>query len=239
MRIAMTKKPIDRNQVPALDGGAWKAVRPVGNDLVDNAAVALDALAVAVRGWCAAKQELSDAEAEASKCGETVAAEAGATADRLRGEAERRRGEADAYAEAVSVKCCEVARIHPGLSGAMLPLRQYATGETPVDKPMQFCHPCGVREFIPEVTDANRAAMAAFAPVLRNPPDTSALAVSDGLAAAFTRMAEARERYDAACKTLVDALVMFRDSKADLVEEAEVETESVAEAVRIQRERNG
>ena len=234
----MTKTAHTKQDAPALDGAAWKAVRQVGNGTIDNAAIALDALAVAMRGWGDARRELADAEAEAAKSCEGCAAEASRIADRLRGEADRRRAEADAHTTAVCEKCYEVAKLHPQLTGNLPPLMQYAAGEVGIDKPVTCLHGAA-REYVPEVTDANRDALAAFKPVLRNPPDTSALAVSDGLAAAFVRMAEARERYDAACKTLADALAMFRDSSADLTEEAEVEAESVAEAVRIQRERNG
>ena len=234
----MTKQTDNKQNPATLDGAAWKAVRCAGNGTIDNAAVALDALAVAMRGWSDARRELADAEAEAAKSCEGSAAEVNNVADRLRGEADRRRAEADAHTTAVAEKCLEAAKLHPVLSGNLPSLMQYATGEVGIDKPVMYLFG-GMREYVPEVTDANKSAFSAFRPVLRNPPDTSALAVPDTLAAAFVRMAEARERYDAACKTLADTLAMFRDSSADLTEEAEVEAESVAEAVRIQRERNG
>ena len=218
----------------ALDGAAWNAVRPVANGTIDAAAVALRALAAAMRGWIDARRELADAEADAAKTCDIDAAEAANIAERLRAEADTRRAEADNFNASVTGKCIEVARLHPALAGLPLPLRLYATGEVRIADPV----PTMRGEYTPETTDANRAAFDAFRPVLRNAPETDALAIPQELAGATFRMAEARALYDAACKALDDAIAMFRDARADLAEEAEVEVESVAEAVRIQTGRD-
>ncbi len=221
-----------------LDGAAWKLIRCVGNPTIDAAAVALDALAIAVAEHGAAKIELDKAEAEAAKCGAELAERIRGAADRLRAEADRRRDDAEAYAAGVSEKCLQVAKIHPMINGVLSALMQYATGEVKIDGAAMALINGWPREFTPEVTDANRAAVAAFKPVRRNPPDTSALEVPDAVAGAFTRLESARTRYETACRTLADALYVCRDCNAALAAEAETEAESVKRALELQVERD-
>ncbi len=234
----MKKVNTKKTETATLDGAAWKLVQAVGNPTIDAAAVALDALAIAVAEHGAAKIELEKAEAEAAKCGAELAERIRGVAGRLRAEADRRRADADAYSEAVASKCVEVSRLHPKLNGELFGLRQYATGEAAIDRPAQTFMNGFPREFTPEVSDANRAAVAAFRPVRRNPPDTSALEVPDAVAGAFARLDAARTRYDTACRTLADALYVSRDCNAALADEAATEAESVKRALELQAERD-
>ena len=221
-----------------LDGAALKAVTPAGNDTIGDAAVGLDALALALREWCEARRELDRAEADVAKRGEAIAAEVKSAAVRLRGEADRRRAEADAYAEAVNAKCVQVAALHPALTGHLLSLRQYATGEYPVDKPVPIYN-LGGREYVPKVNDDNRAALAAFKPVRRNPPDTSALRLlAEATLAPVRALCDARARYEAACQKLADVRCVSDDSGAALAAATEAEAVSVEKAVAIQAERD-
>lgn len=226
-----------KTESATFDGVAWKAVQAVGNPTIDAAAVALDALAIAVAEHGAAKIELDKAEAEAAKCGAELAERIKGVAGRLRAEADRRRADADAYGEAVASKCVEVAKIHPGISGEIFLLRKYAAGEARIGEPATYFNGWE-KEYVPEVTDANRAAVAAFKPVRRNPPDTSALEVPDAVAGAFARLDAARTRYETACRTLADALYVCRDCNAALAAEAATEAESVKRALELQAERD-
>lgn len=222
-----------------LDGAAWKAVTPAGNDTIGDAAVGLDALALALREWCDARRELDRAEADVAKRGDAIAAEVKSAAVRLRGEADRRRAEADAYTEAINAKCVEVAALHPALTGHMLSLRQYATGEYPVDKPVPIYN-LGGREYVPRVNDDNRAALAAFKPVRRNPPDTSALQLppAEATLAPVRALCDARARYEAACRKLADVRCVSDDSGAALAAAIEAEAASVEKALATQAERD-
>lgn len=236
---AMKKQGNIRKTDPAtLDGAAVRLIRCVGNPTIDAAAVALDALAIAAAEYGTAKLELENAEAEAAKCGAEIAERIKAVADRLRAEADRRRADADAYGAGVSEKCLQVAKIHPMINGVLSALMQYATGEARIDGAVTALINGWPREFTPEVTDANRAAVAAFKPVRRNPPDTSALEVPDAVAGAFARLEAARTRYDTACRTLADALYVSRDCNAALADEAATEAESVKRALELQAERD-
>ena len=209
----MKKQNTTKTESATLDGAAWKLIRCVGNPTIDAAAVALDALAIAAAEYGTAKLELENAEAEAAKCGAELAERIKGVAGRLRAEADRRRADADAYGAGVSEKCLAVAKIHPAINGVLHALMQYATGE-------------------------NRAAVAAFRPVRRNPPDTSALEVPDAVAGAFARLEAARTRYETACRTLADALYVCRDCNAALAAEAATEAESVKRALELQAERD-
>jgi len=233
----MTNQSENKTDSATLDGAAWKSVKCAGNATIDNAAVALDALAVAMRGWCEARRELAEAEEDAMECCESICAEVESAADRLRGEADKRRADADAHTAAVQAKCCEVAKLHPSLAGNVVPLMQYATGEAAIASPVTYIHG-NVREYVPEVTDANKDALAAFQPVRRTSPDTSALEVPAALPGAFSRMAEARKKYGDACRVLTDTMAMFRDSQADLADETATEAESIKKAFAIQRDRD-
>lgn len=235
---AMNKQENKKTDSATLDGAALKLVRPAGNDTIDAAAVALDALAIAATGLLEARRELEKAEAEAMKNGANLAARIKDAADRLHKEAEKRRTSADAYNGAVSGKCLEVARIHPEINGVLPALMQYATGEVKIDGAVTTLFNGWVREIKPKVTDANRAALAAFKPVRRNPPDTSALEVPDAVAGAFARLDAARTRYETACRTLADALYVCRDCNAALAAEAATEAESVKRALELQAERD-
>ncbi len=229
---------IRKTESATLDGAAWKLIRCVGNPTIDAAAVALDALAIAVAEHGAAKIELDKAEAEAAKCGAELAERIKGVAGRLRAEADRRRADADAYGAGVSEKCLQVAKIHPMINGVLSALMQYATGEVKIDGAATALINGWPREFTPEVSDANRAAVAAFKPVRRNPPDTSALEVPDAVAGAFARLEAARTRYETACRTLADALYVCRDCNAALAAEAATEAESVKRALELQAERD-
>ena len=234
----MNKQENKKTDSATLDGAALKLVRPAGNDTIDAAAAALDALAIAATGLLEARRELEKAEAEAMKNGANLAARIKDAADRLHKEAEKRRTSADAYNGAVYGKCLEVARIHPEINGVFPALMQYATGEVKIDGAVTTLFNGWVREIEPKVTDANRAALAAFKPVLRNPPDTSALEVPDAVAGSFARLDAARTRYETACRTLADALYVCRDCNAALAAEAATEAESVKRALELQAERD-
>lgn len=234
----MKKQNTTKTESATLDGAAWKLIRCVGNPTIDAAAVALDALAIAAAEYGTAKLELENAEAEAAKCGAELAERIKGVAGRLRAEADRRRADADAYGAGVSEKCLAVAKIHPAINGVLHALMQYATGEARIDGAATALINGFPREFVPEITDANRAAVAAFRPVRRNPPDTSALEVPDAVAGAFARLEAARTRYETACRTLADALYVCRDCNAALAAEAATEAESVKRALELQAERD-
>ena len=54
----MNKQENKKTDSATLDGAALKLVRPAGNDTIDAAAVALDALAIAATGLLEARREL-------------------------------------------------------------------------------------------------------------------------------------------------------------------------------------
>ena len=85
----------------------------------------------------------------------------------------------------------------------------------------------------------NRAALAAFKPLRRNPPDTSALRVSAGAEAApFSGLIAARARYETACQALADTLKICEDALSALAAEADAEAGSVEKAAAIQAQRD-
>ena len=220
-----------------LDGAAWKAVKAAGNETIRGAADAMEVLALAAGEWLEARQALEKAEAEAAAAGKRGVAAIKAAADRLRETAEKRTAEHDAYMLAVSGKCYEVADIHPDLSGNIPPLMRYATGEVRIGEPTTYFNGW-VKDYVPEVTDENRAAMDAFRPVRRTPPDTSAIRIPDGVASIFSALAEARTRYRTACNVLADALAVYESNEAALSAEVETEAETVENAAAIQAERD-
>ncbi len=227
----------ERKNAVTLDGAAWKAVQAADNGTIRSGADALDALAIVAGEWLEAQQALEKAETEAAAAGKRGVAAIKAVADRLREAAEKRAADAGAYGEAVASKCCEVAKIHPDLAGNIVPLMQYATGEARIGEPAKYFNGWA-KDYVPEVTDANRAAMAAFKPVRRNPPDTSALRIPDDVASPFSALAEARTRYETACRALLDALSVCEGCNAALAAEAAIEAETVEKAAAIQEERD-
>lgn len=227
----------ERKNAVTFDGAAWKAVQAADNGTIRSGADALDALAIVAGEWLEARQALEKAETEAAAAGKRGVAAIKAVADRLREAAEKRTAEHEAYTRAVSEKCYEVAKIHPDLSGNLPPLMQYATGEARIDGPATYFHGW-VKNYVPEVTDANRASMAAFKPVRRNPPDTSALRIPDDVASPFSALAEARTRYETACRALLDALSVCEGCNAALAAEAAIEAETIEKAAAIQEERD-
>ena len=227
----------ERKSAVTFDGAAWKAVKAADNGTIRSGADALDALAIVAGEWLEAQQALEKAEAEAAAAGKRGVAAIKSVADRLREAAEKRTAEHEAYTRAVSEKCYEVAKIHPDLSGNLPPLMQYATGEARIDGPAKYFNGW-MKDYVPEVTDANRASMAAFKPVRRNPPDTSALRIPDDVASPFSALAEARTRYRTACNVLADALAVYESNEAALSAEVETEAETVENAAAIQAERD-
>lgn len=221
-----------------LDGAAWKAVKAADNGSITNVAEAADALSIAAGEWLEARLAVEKAEAAAVAAGKRGVAAIKAVADRLRGEVEKRRKASDAYGEELFAKEAEVAALHPDLCGVLAALIPYATGEVRIDKPLTYI--IGYeREYVPEVTDANRAALAAFKPLRRNPPDTSAIRVSAAEeAATFSGLIAARTRYETACQALADTLKIYEDTSSTLAAEADAEAESVEKAAAIQAQRD-
>ena len=221
-----------------LDGAAWKAVKAADNGTINTAAEAADALSIAAGEWLEARLAVEKAEADAAAAGKRGVAAIKAVADRLRGEVEKRRKAADTYGEELFAKEAEVAALHPDLCGVLSALIPYATGEVKIDKPLTYI--AGYeREYAPEVTSANRAALAAFKPLRRNPPDTSALRVSAGAEAApFSGLIAARTRYETACQALADTLKICEDALSALAAEADAEAGSVEKAAAIQAQRD-
>ena len=227
----------EKKNAVTLDGAAWKAVQAADNGTIRSGADALDALAIVAGEWLEARQALEKAEAEAAAVGKRGVAAIKAVADRLREEAEKRAADTNEYGEAVSMRCVEVAAIHPDLSGNFPSLMKYATGETAINKPVEYFNGW-VKEYVPHVTDKNRAAMAAFRPVRRALPDTSAIRVPDDVASTFSALAKARTRYETACSALADALFVCEGCNAALAAEAAIEAETIEKAVAIQAERD-
>ena len=221
-----------------LDGVAWKAVKAADNGTINTAAEAADALSIAAGEWLEARLAVEKAEADAAAAGKRGVAAIKAVADRLHDKIKKRKKATDAYGEELFAKEAEVATLHPGLCGVLAALMQYATGEVKIDKPLAYIDLTG-REYVPEVTDENRAALAAFKPLRRNPPDTSALRVSVGAEAApFSGLIAARTRYETACQALADTLKIYEDALSALAAEADAEAESVEKALAIQAERD-
>ena len=221
-----------------LDGAAWKAVKAADNGSITNVAEAADALSIAAGEWLEARLAVEKAEAAAVAAGKRGVAAIKAVADRLRGEVEKRKKASDAYGEELFAKESEVAALHPELSGILAALIPYATGEVRIDKPLTYI--IGYeREYVPEVTDANRAALAAFKPLRRNPPDASAIRVSAAAeAATFSGLIAARTRFETACQALADTLKIYEDTSSTLAAEADAEAESVEKAAAIQAQRD-
>ena len=227
----------EKKSAVTLDGVAWKAVQAADNGTIRSGADALDALAIVAGEWLEARQALEKAEAEAAAAGKRGVAAIKAVADRLREAAAKRAADTDAYGEAVASKCVEVAKIHPSISGEIFLLRKYAAGEARIGEPATYFNGWE-KEYVPEVTDENRAAMAVFRPVQRALPDTSAIRVPDDVASTFSALAKARTRYETACSALADALFVCEGCNAALAAEAAIEAETIEKAVAIQAERD-
>ena len=221
-----------------LDGEALKALKAADNGTITAAAEAGYALSIAADEWIEARLAMEKAEEAAAATGKRSIAAIKAVADSLRGEAEKRGKAITAYGDELMAKEYEVAVIYPELNGVFFALRRYAVGEVGIDKPMQHIDPAG-HGFVPEITDANRAAIAAFKPLRRNVPDTSAIRVSAGAeAATFSGLIAARKRYETACQALADTLEIYEGASSALAAEADAETESAEKAAAIQAERD-
>lgn len=221
-----------------LDGEALKALKAADNGTINAAAEAGSALSIAADEWIEARLAMEKAEEAAAATGKRSIAAIKAVADSLRGEAEKRGKAITAYSEELIAKEYEVAVIYPELNGVLAALKPYAVGEVGIDKPLTYAIGWE-RKFVPNVTDANRAAIAAFKPLRRNVPDTSAIRVSAGAeAATFSGLIAARKRYETACQALADTLEIYEGAEAALAAEADDEAESVEKAAAIQAERD-
>lgn len=221
-----------------LDGEALKALKAADNGTINAAAEAGYALSIAADEWIEARLAMEKAEEAAAATGKRSIAAIKAVADSLRGEAEKRGKAITAYSEELIAKEYEVAVIYPELNGVLAALKPYAVGEVGIDKPLTYAIGWE-RKFVPNVTDANRAAIAAFKPLRRNVPDTSAIRVSAGAeAATFSGLIAARKRYETACQALADTLEIYEGAEAALAAEADDEAESVEKAAAIQAERD-
>lgn len=221
-----------------LDGAALKIVKAADNSIIEATAESVGVLSVVASEWMEARQALRKAEAEAAAIGRRGVAAIEAVAERLYGEAKRRKDAAATYGEAIAVKCCEVAKLHPEINGMIPALMQYAKGEIGITEPVSFVHGW-VREYKPEVTNKNRAALAAFRPVRCDPPDTSAIRLAVGAEVeCLARLSSARARYETACRSLADALKVYESCKDALDEEADAEAKSIEKAAAAQAERD-
>lgn len=234
MKVKTKAKKLDGT----LDGVAWKIVDAADNSLIKATAESIGVLSVVASEWMEARRALQKAEADAAAIGNRGVAAIRAVADRLCGESRRRVDSATTYNEAVTAKCCEVAKLYPEINGMIAALMQYAKGEIGITEPVAFVHGWA-REYKPEVTSKNRAALAAFRPVRCDPPDTSAIRLAIGAEIEnLARFAAARERYEMACRSLVDALKVYEDCKGALDEEADAEAKSIEKATAVQSERD-
>lgn len=222
-----------------LDGAAYKAVKPVSNATITTAAESADALAIVMGEYIEAKAALKSAEAGVSKIGTDAVAATKAEAVRLRDEATRRTDADAKYSDAVYDKAFEVAKIHVELNGVYAPLHQYATGEVGITAPVTYATPLGDREFAPEITAGNRAAVDSFKPVTRSAPNTAAIIVKPSAEIVALRgLVAARARYETACQALADALGVYADCHDALDAEVKTEAQSVEAAVAVQKERD-
>lgn len=221
-----------------LDGVALKIVKAADNSIIEATAESVGVLSVVASEWMEARKALRKAEADAAAIGSHGVETIEAVAESLHGEAERRTDAAATYGEAVAAKCCEVAKLYPEINGIIVALMPYAKGEIGITEPVSFVNGW-VREYKPEVTNKNRAALAAFRPARCDPPDTSAirLAVVAEIES-LARLTSARERYETACRSLADALRVYRSCKEALDEEADAEAKSIEKATAVQVERD-
>lgn len=221
-----------------LDGEALKALKAADNGTINTAAEAGYALSIAADEWIEARLAMEKAEEAAAATGKRSIAAIKAVADSLRGEAEKREKATDAYYSELFVKEYEVAALYPELSGILQALGKYASGEIKIDKPLTETD-YSFRGYVPNVTDANRAAIAAFKPLRCNVPDTSAIRVSaEAEAATFSGLIAARKRYETAYQALADTLKIYEDVSSALAVEADAEAVSVEKAAAIQAERD-
>ena len=230
---------LDKESCPiALDGARWNIVKPIGNDSIDEAARSLDALADAVCAYAVAKCELEKASADIAANAGSYASSMRSVAERLRNEAEKRRADVLVFASALVDSQDRAGRIHTDLAGVIPALSQYASGAVGIDSPVDY-HVCGIqRRYVPTVTDELAEKMANFKPARRAAPDTSAVAIPPGtVPPALARLAEARARYDSACKSVAAELDAYTERAARLSDEARAEEESVKSAAEAQTAR--
>lgn len=135
-----------------LDGAAFNIVKAADNSIIDATAESVGVLSVVASEWMEARQALRKAEAEAAAIGRRGVAAIEAVAERLCGEAKRRKDAAVTYSEAITAKCCEVAKLYPEINGMISALMRYARGEIGITEPVSFVHGW-VREYKPEVTN--------------------------------------------------------------------------------------
>jgi len=234
------KKANDTPITTLLDGTSARELNPASVRTITEAADALDALATAAHEWNAARTKLKATEdnvADIIKKSGTAAVRA--IGDRLREEIATRAAADEKYNEDVWENCYKVAAIHKGIPVQPFGLRGWADGSTPIDKPLPYFNGVTASEYPATITDENREAIAAFKPVLKAAPDTSALYVVDTpISAAVRELEVARARCERANAYLTNAYTRYAVATIELEKETTDEAESIEKAVATQNERD-